>query len=108
MKNKIWEFILKRLEDKGVNIDSVKMQSSEKDGFYRYFAKEGDKTHIFSVLKNEEDSKLKWYKSSHFDGSMNKTDKESVMKEHPVEGSVKEYFKQEFEVDSQSFLFRWS
>ena len=107
MKKVILEFIKERLATKGKNFTNYKSQSS-KDSWFRYFFKEGEKDHIITLIENTDAAKLKWYKASHFDGSMNKNDKNRILTDSPIEKAVSEYFPQSFEIGGRNWLLRWS
>ena len=103
----ILEFIKERLKIQNKEFVFTRSQRT-KDTFFRFFADEKGFTHVFTIIKDTPETIKEWYKASHFDGSMDTADKKSLLEADKIEIAVNEYFKQKFEIDGESFYFRWS
>ena len=106
IKNSILEFIKNRETVKSKNLKFYQSQS-EKGIWFRFFAKEGDVEHVFTVLKND-DAGRKRIARGFVDNSMTAAEKRQEQSEEKINEFIAEYFKQEFIINGQSYLFRWS
>jgi hypothetical protein len=104
MEQEIINFIIERLKAKGKNFLYSHVQKElnhkkefDKEFWFRFWFKDYEddkvKDHIFTVLENTPESKLKWYEWTYFDSSMNCKDKEKIKAETPIDTGINEYFR---------------